>query len=123
MVLLLSYVCVMFAKPGNGAVMFALYNIFQGIAMGGVNGALTNLVFDYVEPEKHADSLAICQAAAGLAGFAATLAVSPLVAYIQGNGNSLFGVPVYAQQLVSGFSVVFVIIVIVFVRVDLKQPD
>ncbi len=28
----------------------------------------------------------------------------------------------YAQQLMSGLSAVFVIVVIVFVRVDLKQP-
>lgn len=37
--------------------------------MPGVNSALINLVYDYVDTEQRADALALCQAFAGLAGF------------------------------------------------------
>lgn len=69
LILVISQVCVILSTPATGKTMFTLYYIFHGIAMGGINSALINLVFNYVSPDKRADSLAITQAAAGLAGF------------------------------------------------------
>lgn len=108
--------CMIFAVPSTGKVMFIGYHIFHGIAFGGINSALTNLIFDYVPEEKRADSLAITQAFAGAIGFLTTLAVSPLVTLIQANGNTVLGLPVYAQQLMSVFGVVATIGLIVYVR-------
>ena len=98
LVLGLSYLCVAFATPKTGIVMFVLYNLFHGIAFGGINSALTNLVFDYSPMERRASSLAVSRAIAGLVGFLTTLVTSPLVTFVQKNGNSLFGITVYAQQ-------------------------
>jgi len=80
-------------------VMFALYNAFQGIAMGGVSSGLTNLIFDYIPPEQRVGALAICPAVGGSVGFVTTLLFSALFARLQQSG--LFGLPVYAQQLLS----------------------
>lgn len=115
-VLGLGYFFAACAVPVNGKIMFALYYAFHGIAMGGINSALINLVFDYVPIDKRSDSLAICQAASGVAGFVATLAVSPLIASIQANGNQLFGLHLYAQQLVSGIAFVIVMAAIIYIR-------
>ncbi|MBQ3054791.1 MAG: MFS transporter [Oscillospiraceae bacterium] len=90
---------VTFTTPQNGRVLFVIYSICHGIAMGGINSALINLVFDYVPVELRADSLAVCQAGSGLLGFLATICMSTLVASIQKNGNHLFGIPIYAQQV------------------------
>ena len=111
-----AYLCIVFAVPSNGTVMFALYYLFNGIAMGGINSALTNMVFDYVPHEGRADSLAICQAMAGVVGFLSTLAVSPLVSMIQANGNTVLGLSVYAQQFVSVISLLFAVIAVLYVR-------
>ena len=100
-----------------------LYYIFYGIAMGGINSALINLVFDYVVPEQRADSLAICQAVSGLTGFMVTLAVSPLVTAIQNNGNIILGRTVYAQQLISGMGLVVVIAAIIYIRLVLGKKS
>ena len=116
LVLGLSYLFAACAIPTNGKIMFALYYGFHGMALGGINSALINLVFDYVSAEKRSDSLAICQAASGLAGFAATLAASPLIAYIQKNSNRLLGIPLYAQQLVSGIAFAVIVITIVYIK-------
>lgn len=115
LVLGLGYLCAACAVPANGKVMFTLYYLFHGTALGGINSALINLVFDYVPVEKRADSLAICQSASGLAGFLATLAASPLIAHIQHN-NTLAGISVYAQQVVSVISLVIIIITICYIR-------
>ena len=103
--------------------MFVIYYVCYGIALGGINSALINLVFDYVAPDKRADSLAICQATSGLVGFLATLLVSPLFYTVQKAGNRLFGVTVYAQQIVSAGSVVVVLGAILFVRVALRSEE
>ena len=118
-VLILSHVCMVFAVPANGIVMVVLYNIFHGIAWGGINSAMTNLVFDHVDADKRADSLAICQATSGVAGFLATLAISPLVSHIQNNGNRFLVLPLYAQQVISVLSVLLLLVTLVVIR---KMP-
>lgn len=116
LVLAVGYVCMGFAAPATGVVFYTLYILLHGIALGGVNSAMINLVFDYAPAEQRSDALAICQAAAGVAGFLATLAASPLVSYIQGNGNRLFGLPLYAQQVVSIISVLFLVFAYVLIK-------
>ena len=90
-----------FAAPGNGAVLFLFYNILYGIAMGGLNSALTNLIFDSAPKAECANALAFSQVASGAAGFAAALAASAVVRWVQGQGSRLLGITVYAQQLLS----------------------
>jgi len=121
--LAIAYFCVCIAVPSNGAIMFALYYIFHGFALGGVNSALINLIFDYVASEKRADSLAICQSAAGLTGFLATLATSPLITVIQNNGNKVFGLRIYAQQLISVIGMIFIIVAIIYIRVVIMKKE
>ncbi len=116
LVLALSYICITCANPYTGKVAVALYYIFHGIALGGINSAVINMIFDYVSPELRADSLAICQAVAGIFGFLTTLLVSPLIMLVQSGGNSIFGITVYAQQILSLGGMIITIIAVLFVR-------
>ena len=120
-VLTLAYLCVVFATPKTGKAAFLLYYILNSIAMGGINNAMINLVFENAPPKTRSDALAICQASAGLFGFLTTLAVSPVVAHIQQNNNQLFGFPVYAQQLLSLVGAGMAVITVIFIRTMLKQ--
>ena len=119
LIMALGHLCVICAVPANGKIMFALYYLFQGVAMGGVNSALVNLVFDYVPYEKRSNSLAVCQAASGTVGFFATLLVSPLVSRIQGNGNTFMGIHIYAQQLFTILSFTLLLLSALYVRLVL----
>lgn len=111
-----AQLCVVFAIPSTGKVMFILYYLLHGVAMGGINSALTNSVFENISPEQSADALAITQAFAGLVGFLTTLCISPLVAHIQENGFVLFGIPIYAQQLVTALALTFTVLAILYIR-------
>lgn len=106
-----------FAVPANGKILFTVYYLCYSAAQGGINSALINLVFDYVPVERRADSLAISQALSGLAGFFATLCISPLVTHIQQNGNRLLGIPVYAQQVTSFIAFVFTLVAIIYISI------
>lgn len=112
----LGYLAIVFAVPSNGKLLFTLYYIFNGIAQGGINSALINLVFDYVPAEKRSDSLAVCQAVSGTAGFLATLLFSVAVKAIQQNSNTVFGINIYAQQAVSAVSLILTLLLILYVK-------
>ena len=112
----IAQIFALFAVPKNGAVMFALYYFFYGVAMGGINSALINLIFDYVAPEKRSDSLAITQAASGLVGFFTTVCLSPLVTLVQDSNNTIFGVNIYAQQLCTLISLLITAVSVIYVR-------
>ena len=112
----IAQICAHFTEPKNGEVMFALYYFFYGVAMGGINSALINLIFDYVAPEKRSDSLAITQAASGLVGFFTTVCLSPLVTFVQDSNNTIFGVHIYAQQLCTLISLLITAVSVIYVK-------
>ena len=112
----IAYVCTSFAFSNIGIVAFAAYYILRGIAMGGINSAIINLVYDSTPPEERSDALAICQAAAGVIGFIATLSSGVLVDFMQNNRAILFNGAVSAPQLLSLFSAVFVVAAIIHLK-------
>jgi MFS family permease len=116
-----SQVAIIFATPKTGVVMLILYHLLHGIALGGINSALINMVFDYAPAEKRSDSLALTQTLAGITGFVTTLVVSPLVSFIQKNNNMVFGLNVYAQQLITAIALLFTLTMIIYTRKMLKK--
>lgn len=112
-----GYFINVFTVPENGKIFYTTYYACYAVAMAGINSALINLVFDYVDHWKRADALAVTQAVSGVIGFAATLVVSPLVSHIQGNGNTFLGIPVYAQQVLSLIALILYILAIIYISV------
>lgn len=96
-IMLVAYGINIFTVPENGKVFYTIYYMLYAIAMAGINSATINLIYDYVDKEKRVGALALKSTIAGFAGFFTTLAVSPLVSYIQKNGNEFLGLNVYAQ--------------------------
>lgn len=115
-----AFLCAALANPTNGKVLFAMYYIFNGVASGGINSGMLNLVLDCAKPEERADALAICQTISGLTGFAATLLFSAVVTTLQNGGNQLFGFTVYAQQALSAVSLAATVGMIAYIRLRVK---
>jgi MFS family permease len=103
-----------FTVRENGHVMYMLYTVLHAVATAGINSALMNIILDVVPHELRSDALAIKNTAYGFAGFFTTLALSPLVAYIQNNGNKLFGINMQAQQLLALVSLIFTIVILIY---------
>ncbi|MBQ2810406.1 MAG: MFS transporter [Clostridia bacterium] len=110
-----------FCRPENGYVVYTIYYVLYAIAMGGINSALINLCYDYVEPQKRTDALAVSLAISGVCGFLATLAVSPLVSYIQNNNDTLFGIQIYAQQVLSIIAFLMTMLTMLYVSISLAK--
>jgi MFS family permease len=122
-VILVGFVVNMFTVPANGKVFYTAYYMLNAIAMAGINSATINLIYDYVGKEKRVGALALSHTFSGFAGFFTTLAVSPLVSYIQKNGNEFLGLNVYAQQVVSAIAVILLIALIVYLNVVVRKIE
>ena len=115
----LSFLCGALATPRNGVVMFALYYIFHGIAMGGTNSGIRNLIFAYMPEDARVGALAVCPAVGGMTGFAATLLFGAVLSHMQAGGVNLFGMPLYAQQALSLLSLPLTALSILYLRTQI----
>ena len=109
-----AFLVAAFTHPGNARVMYIAYYVLYCVGCAGINSSIINLIYDYVDYEKRTSALALVNTVSGFAGFFATLAVSPLVDYVQKNGNEIFGIRLYAQQLLAIGSVVFVLVILIY---------
>lgn len=122
-ILSISYLFVVFSNPSNGKIMLACFYMAHGISMGGLNSALMNLIFDYAPTESRADSLAVCQAGAGVVGFFTTLLFSPVISAVQNSNNTIFGMHVYAQQILAAVALLLSVLAVFYVRKFLIKKD
>lgn len=118
---LAGFIVNIFTVPANGKVLYTVYYMLYAVAMAGINSATINLIYDYVDKEKRTGALALKSTICGFAGFFTTLIVSPLVSYVQRNGNRLFGINIYAQQIVSVISAILLVVLLVYLNTTVKQ--
>ena len=122
----LGFVFAMFTIPSNGKIFFTIYYSLHAIALGGANSATINLVYDYVPKEDRMGAFALSKSVSGTVGFLVTLAMRPLVEYIQGNGNTFLGMQVYAQQVLASFGAILLILAIIYLNTvvrKMKKPQ
>lgn len=119
----LGFLANVFCTPANGWIVYTAYQVISAISMAGINSALINLCYDYVGEEKRRDALAICLACAGLLGFLTTNLMAPLVRYIEGNGNHIFGIYVHAPQVTSLIAFVLSIVCILYVSIFMVKKN
>ncbi len=104
----------MFAVPANGKIFYTAYAVLHAVSMAGINSGDFNLVYDYIPHRLRTVGIAIKCSVAGIVGFLTTLAVRPLVEYIQASGNRFLGMNVYAQQVVSALGLALTLLTILY---------
>lgn len=112
----LSFAVAAFMGPENGYYLYPIYTCLHAASLGGTNSAAINLIFDYVRPEKRTVSLSMHKGVYGLVGFLTATVVTPLLNYIQAEGNRFLGVPVYAQQVLSALAFAVTILAVLYLH-------
>lgn len=97
----LSYLVMTFTVPQNGMVLYIIFVVIFYVGVGAHDVADTNLLLSTVPIRQQTAALSFNAIIAGASTFVTTVAISPLVDFMQGRGNQLFGVTVYAQQILS----------------------
>lgn len=103
--------------------LYPVGSVLYCIAMAGINSGEINLIYDFVEPERRVGALALKNFLAGTAGFLTTLAMSPLIEYVQASGNTFLGLPLYAQQVANAFAFLLTIGTIVYLNVVVRKLE
>ena len=122
-IMLVGFGINIFTVPENGKVFYTIYYMLNAVAMAGINSAVINLIYDYVDKEKRVGALALKSTLAGFAGFFTTLIVSPVVSHIQNNGNTFWGMDVYAQQVVSGIALILLVVLIIYLNLVVRKIE
>ena len=117
----LAFLLNVFTTPSNGKVFFVLYSLLYAVATAGVENCEMNLAYRAVSEERRTGALALRMAIVGIVSFLTTLLISPLVMYIQNNGNNFLGIGVYAQQVVSALSALIVGLVLAYLYRNEKR--
>ncbi len=106
----------------GGKVSYVIYQLLYAIVMASTNSALVVLIFEHIAAEKRSNAIAILYSIGGLSGFLSTLAVRPLVNYIQAQGNKfLFLENVYAQQVVCVIGILFSVLAILYANLCVRR--
>lgn len=110
-----------FAAPGFGRIFFIVYYVLYAISMAGLNSAMINLIYDYVNPEHRTLALAFSSGICGVLGFLSTFLAGFLVDWIQASEKGFLGLGIYAQQVVSFLSFLLVIGCFLYVNLVVRK--
>ena len=117
----IGYLVCIFASP-ECRYLIVLYTVLYHASCAGTGQNLNNIVYSYVDSQYFVEASAIKNSVAGLCGFGASLLGGVILRAVQANGNRVLGIPMHGQQLLSGISLLIVIVTIVFTaRVMEKQ--
>ncbi len=115
-----GYLINIFTTPSLWWLVIA-YTIIYNVSCAGTSQNLINLTYSYVERKYFVQASAIKFSISGLCGFAASMLGSRILSAVQTNGNMLFGITVYGQQVLSAVSLLIVLLGIVFVTLVLEK--
>ncbi|MBE6554546.1 MAG: MFS transporter [Ruminococcaceae bacterium] len=121
-VLAAGYVVFCFCSPTNAFWLYPVFSLCYAFSLGGSNAGRTNLCLDYVSHEDRRYVLGIQHAISGVLAFVVTLLASLLVEVVEQNGNRVFGISVYPQQILFGISAVMILGLAFFFLPKLKKP-
>ena len=100
-----------------------LFTILNAVSMAGTNQNSMNIVYSYVDSEYFVQATAIKNSIGGICGFLASVGGSKLLEAIQNNGNMVFGLHIYGQQVLSMISFGLVVITILFVKLRMEKQE
>ena len=116
-----SYIATMFTTKSTWFLIIA-QTILYNCSVGGTNYNSYNIVYSYVDSKYIVHAMAIKNCIGGLCGFAASVIGGKILDMIQKNGNMIFGIHLYGQQLLSFISLCITVVAIVYInKVIAKQ--
>lgn len=110
-----SFVAIIFTVP-NTWWLIAVYTVLYNVGYAGVNQNTLNIAYSYVEADYISQAMAFRSAISGIVGFVGALVGAKILDFVQSNGNMLFGIPVYGQQVMALISFVCVMISVAIIH-------
>ncbi len=111
--LIAAYLAFVFTTPATWFLYIAYY-MLNSCASAGTGVNLNNIVYSYVNPKFFAEASAIKNAIGGICGFLTSLLGAQILKAVEANGNQIFGMTVYAPQLLALLSVIIYVVALLY---------
>lgn len=96
--------------------LIIIFTLLYNSGMAGVSANSFNMVYSYVDEKYITQAMAIKNCISGFCGFFVSLIAGKILSLVQANGNMVFGIHMYGQQLLCAISFVISVITIIFVK-------
>ena len=112
----ISFLGVVFTTPETRWV-YLVYISMYSFAMAGINSGVINLIYDYVNPKDRSVAMGVKNALGGIIAFFVALGAGFILSAVQkAGGFVIFGINLYAQQLLAAISFVITLCLIFYMR-------
>ena len=111
---ILAFVLLIISTPSIALITFPAYRAVLTFYSSANCVSASNYLFEVTPPEDRTAAISISTICSGLSGFCATLIASVIFDAVQKNGFSIFGIRLYAQQVMAIISLVIIIALSVF---------
>ncbi len=100
-----------------------IYTILYNVCLAGTNQNSFNITYNYVDEKYITQAMAFKNCIGGICGFGSALLGAKILSVIQSNGNMIFGIHVYGQQVLSLISFALTVIGIIFIRTVIEKVE
>lgn len=118
----LSFAAIMFTKKSTWYFVIA-HAILYNCANAGIGQNSTNITYSYIDIKYVTQAMAIKNCIGGLCGFGASLLAGKILDLIQANGNMIFGIHMYGQQVLAAISLVITVLTIVYINAVIEKQQ
>ncbi len=116
----LSFATLIFVTPST-RYLIVVQALLYRICLAGSNQNMMNITYSYVDSRYFVQATAIKNSISGLCGFGASLIGSRILAWVQARGNTVFGIPMYGQQLLGLLSCALTVCIILFLHFVIQK--
>lgn len=102
-----SFLTITFTTPQT-RYLIIIYTFLQCICQAAISQNMNNITYSYIPIEYYVQATAIKNSVGGMCGFVASIFASRLLEHIQSEGNILFGIHIYGQQVLSFISLLLI---------------
>ncbi len=96
--------------------LIILYTVLYNASVAGTNQNSFNIAYSYVDAAYISQAMAFKNCIGGVLGFGASLMAGVILNAVKANGNCIFGVHIYGQQILSAISFVIAVIAIIYTK-------
>jgi len=119
---LASFVVLVLTTPQTPWLIVVHCALYQTAGMG-AGSNFVNCIYSYVDSRCFSQAMAVMNTISGIAAFLASTLGSALLASIQAEGNTLFGIPAYGQQVLAVLTIGIILICLFFTRTVLEKQE
>ena len=101
--------------------LIIVYTILYSACLAGTEQNFSNIVYSYVPETSFVQANAIKNSIGGIFGFISSLIGSRILGAVQANGNTIFGVTVYGQQILSLISLILIVAAMIYNRAVISK--